>query len=290
MNKIIFPTDFSECAGNAQRIAVQMAKKFDASLTVVHVVPDTIFKWESVEHMTETINMLPVDSSNVHVKTVHTGLEQLTAKLKELKEQILLEGVNVSTELLFGEPHTELLEYVKAEKPGLVIMGTNGASGLREEFIGSKTQWLNRYADCAVISVRYADENPLEIKNVVYASDFKEAGANNNIDQIGIFARSFGAKIHLLFINTPHQFEESMSCYDRIEAAAQKHNLENFDIHIYNHFTAEDGIISFINKFDTDLISISNHGHSGIKRWTEFRTTETLINHSRIPVLSMNIE
>lgn len=289
MNKILFPTDFSECAKHAQGVAVAIAKLFDAELDIVHVVSDTIFKWESEEHVTETINMFPV-SGNVHVEKASDVMGKVKSGLKQLEEEILLQGVNVKTHLLFGEAHTEILKYIKKEKPALIVMGTNGASGLREEFIGSKTQWVNRYADSAVLSIRNVEGGGFDVKNIVYASDFKEKGANNNLEQINLFASFFNAKIHLLFVNTPHHFEESMACYDRIEDIAEKHNLTNYDIHLYNHFTAEDGILSFAKKFKPEIVAISNHGNSGLKRWTEYRTTEMLINHAQVPVLSMNIE
>lgn len=289
MNKILFPTDFSDCAKHAQRVAVSLAKTFDAELEVIHIVSDTIFKWESETHMRDTINMLPT-SGNVHVVDAHTGLESLQVAMKELRDELLLQGVNVKTHLLFGESHTEILKFAKQEEPALIVMGTNGASGLKEEFVGSKTQWVNRYANSAVLSVRNADDDNFKIDNIVYASDFREKGANNNLEQINIFAKFFDAKIHLLYINTPHHFEESMACYDRIEEIAEKHAMSNYDIHIYNHFTVEDGVLSFAEKFGPDVVAISNHGNSGIKRWTEFRTTEVLINHAKVPVLSLNID
>jgi len=289
MNKILFPTDFSDCAKHAERVAISLAKTFDAELEIVHIVADTIFKWESEEHMRDTIDILPT-SGNVHVVDAHTGIESLQKGMAELKEEIMLQGVNVKTHLLFGESHTEILKFAKKEKPGLIVMGTNGASGLREEFIGSKTQWVNRYAESAVLSVRNAYNDTFEVNDIVYASDFKEQGANNNLEQINIFAKFFDAKIHLLYINTPHNFEESMACYDRIEETAEKHQMSNYDIHIYNHFTVEDGVLTFAEKFGPDMVAISNHGNSGIKRWTEFRTTEVLINHSKVPVLSLNID
>jgi len=289
MNKILFPTDFSDCAKHAQNAAVSLAKLFDAELDIVHVVSDTIFKWASEEHMRDSISIFPT-SGNVHVVEAHTGLEDLQSAMKALQEELLLEGVNVKTHLLFGESHSEILNFAKKENPALIIMGTNGASGLKEEFVGSKTQWVNRYANTAVLSVRDSNDDTFKVENLVYASDFKETGANNNLDQINIFAKYFNAKVHLLYINTPHQFEESMACYDRIEAIAEKHAMSNYDIHIYNHFTVEDGVLTFAEKFGPDIISISNHGNSGIKRWTEFRTTEVLINHSKVPVLSLNID
>lgn len=289
MNKILFPTDFSDCAKHAQNAAVSLAKLFDAELDVVHVVSDTIFKWASEDHMRDSISVFPT-TGNVHVVEAHTGLEDLQEAMKALQEELLMQGVNAKTHLLFGESHTEILNFAKKSQPALIIMGTNGASGLKEDFIGSKTQWVNRYANTAVLSIRDSQDDTFKVNNVVYASDFKETGANNNLEQISIFAKYFNAKVHLLFINTPHQFEESMACYDRIEAIAEKHTMSDYDIHIYNHFTVEDGVLSFAEKFGSDIVAISNHGHSGIKRWTEFRTTEVLINHSKAPVLSLNID
>lgn len=288
MNKILFPTDFSECANHAENAAVELAKKFEAVLEIIHIVDNTIFKWESEEHFEETINMLPTLIDHPHIKNVHTGLEGLKAAMNKKQEDLLLQGVNAKTKILFGEPNTAITEYSKETKPALVVMGTHGASGIREDLIGSKTEWVNRHSPCPVLSIREVDENTFKINDILYVSNFSDRDENKNLEQINIFANSFNAKVHLLFINTPHQFEETYACYNRIEYVAKKHGLDNFDIHIYNHFTVEDGALAFIEHFETDIVSIANHGGAPITRWTEFRTTEVLINHSKVPVLSMN--
>lgn len=290
MNKILFPTDFSECASHAENAAILLAKRFDSALEIIHVVDNTIFKWENEQHFEETINMLPTLLDHPRIEEVHSGLEGVHSALKAKQEELLLQGVNVKTKLLFGEPTTSITKYAKETQPALIVMGTHGVSGVREDLIGSKTEWVNRHANCPVLSIREVNDDTFKIDNILYVSNFSDKQENKNLEQIGIFANSFGAKINLLFINTPHQFEETYDCYNRIEFVAKKHNLENYNIHIYNHFTVEDGVLAFLDHFDTDIVAIANQGGAPITRWTEFHTIEVLINHSRIPVLSMNFK
>ena len=111
MNKILFPTDFSECATHAENAAILLAKKFDSALEIIHVVDNTIFKWENEQHFEETINMLPTLLDHPRIEEVHSGLEGVYSALKDKQEELLLQGVNVKTKLLFGEPTTAITKY-----------------------------------------------------------------------------------------------------------------------------------------------------------------------------------
>jgi len=290
MNRILFPTDFSICADQAQTVAIALAKKFDAELHIVHVVNDTIFKWKSEEHISELSNVLPVDSSSSTVRIIKNGLEDLESLMQRKRAVAKLEGIKVVSKVLFGEAHKEILQYSTETEPNLIVMGTNGVSGIRQEFTGSKTQWINRYAKRPVLSIRFSDKDQSEFKNILYVSDFREDISIENLKIVAVFANLTGAEVQLLYVNTPTYFEETEISLDRMRDAAKLAGINEKNINVYGHRYVEQGVLAFAKQNNHDLIAITSHGYQGLKRLTEFQTTELLINHAQIPVLSMHIE
>jgi len=289
MTTILFPTDFSKCAQEAQKVAFSLAKLFDAELKIIHVVSDTIFTWESEEHFYETIAMFPVTPNAPKIVTQEDGVNYFATALGEIQEEATKQGIHNSIQLLFGDTAHKILEEAKKEDVSMIVMGTNGASGLKEAFVGSITQWVTRKSPCPVLSVRSLPHGEFKVDDLVYASDFKVEDENNNLEVVKIFASYFDAKIHLLYINTPHYFEETHTCLQRIEQVAKDHNLENYQIDIYNHYTVEDGVLTYAKLNDVDLIAVSNHQYGVIRSLVEFRTTEVLVNHATVPVLTLNV-
>lgn len=289
MNTILFPTDFSECANEAKEVAFSLAKLFSAELRIVHVVSDTLFKWESEQHFNKAVETFPLLPKLPKVVIDSNGDNRFLEAVSILEKEGANRGIKTSSVLLFGNCAEKILEESKNANAGLIIMGTNGASGLKEAFVGSVTQWVTRNAKCPVLSLRNVGENGFKVENLIYASDFRVESENNNLEEVRILANYLDASLHLLYINTPHYFEDTTSCTERISKVALDHGLKNYSIEIYNHFTVEDGVLSYANLNDVDLIAVSNHQYGLLKSIVEFRTTEVLVNHAKVPVLTMNI-
>lgn len=289
MNTILFPTDFSECANEAKKVAFSLAKLFGAELRILHVVNDTLFAWESEKHFTKAVETFPLLPKLPTVVTESNGDNRFKEAVSGIEQEGANKGIKTSSVMLFGNSAEKILEEAKSVNASMIIMGTNGASGLKEAFVGSVTQWVTRNAPCPVLSLRDAGENGFKVDSLIYASDFKVESENDNLEQVKILASYLDASIDLLYINTPHYFEDTTSCTERISKVALDHGLKNYNIEIYNHFTVEDGVLSYANLNNVDLIAVSNHQYGLLKSMVEFRTTEVLVNHAKVPVLTLNV-
>lgn len=288
MKTILFPTDFSECANEAKKVAFSLAKLFNAQIRIIHIVSDTIFKWDSEKHFTDAIQTFPLYPNLSNVKVENKKNNVFLDSLIKLESECKNEGIKSSYNLIFGDVSDNILKEAKRVNADMIIMGTNGASGFKEAFIGSVTQKISRKSNRPVLSIRSVKNKTFKIDNIVYASDFKNESENNNLDRIKLLANYLNSKICLLYINTPHSFEDTHSCKQRIIKIATEYNLKNFKIEIYNHFTVEEGVLSFSKLNNIDLIAVSNHDYGIVRSLVEFRTTEILINHSKVPVLTLN--
>jgi len=102
-------------------------------------------------------------------------------------------------------------------------------------------------------------------------------------------AEGFGAKIHLLMVNTLSNFTTTATANVRINEFINGTDFNNYSINIFNDETIEKGIINFSSIIDADLIGISTHGRQGIAHFFNGSISEDLVNHAKRPVITFKI-
>jgi len=142
IERILFPTDFSEGARHALPYAVDLAKQYDAKLYILHIVYDVISTsgWY-VPH-------IPVDE-------LYDDMEK--SALKEM-ERGCIEAVGgyskVEHSVARGMPKEEILKFAADNEVDLIVIGTHGRSGIDRILFGSTAERVVRKAPCPVLSVR----------------------------------------------------------------------------------------------------------------------------------------
>jgi nucleotide-binding universal stress UspA family protein len=256
MKRILVPTDFSECALNALKQAVEIAKKSGASIDLVHVAKTD----ELINHQEE---------------------------FNKISNQIFLGGVQLKEHFLFGVEMKELLEIDKLKNPDIVIMGTHGTSNWKEDAMGSNAAKIILSAKVPVLVIK--TNQTVNLKNVVFASSF-DSETKKSFGELKKFIQHNGTTIHLLFVIIPSFFTTTDAAESKMETFAKKVGLENYSLNIYNDKTVEDGIHHFSKKINADLISMETHGRSGLAHFFSGSITEDVVNHAKLPVLSMRIK
>jgi nucleotide-binding universal stress UspA family protein len=123
VNKILIPIDFSETSKLALKHAANLCDKFKSELTLLHVFTPS---------PADILPMLNVTANFEEVKgKVADELNAMGAKFRDDY------GVKVSVELREGSPAKEVVKASKELGIDMVVMGTHGASGFEEFFIGS---------------------------------------------------------------------------------------------------------------------------------------------------------
>ncbi|MEO8960360.1 MAG: universal stress protein, partial [Ginsengibacter sp.] len=152
MKQILVPTDFSKSANNALDFAVQSAKILPAEITLLHSF--------------EVNGNMYTDYMGVNKEFTLTLFNEANEKLADLKQRIKeTDGVVVDT-LVSKEPLQEAIKKSIKEKAfDLVIMGTLGASGLKEKLWGSRTSAVigKSAVPVMVIPIDYKWEKPKKI-------------------------------------------------------------------------------------------------------------------------------
>ena len=287
MKRILFPTDFSEAADNALNIAINLAKEVNAELFILHSL-NSVQQYVDISLSTAGDITMPGMQPDVVMAAIDQEKKRVNQKMKELVEKVTSFGVKVRSEIVHPALEYEINDVAAKYNIDFVIMGTHGASGLRETFIGSIAQKIVRVAKVPVLTVNGNCDNFI-IKKVVCCSDFTEGQINEQLPRVKAFTEIFNADLDLVYINTPTYFEETKTVLTRMNDVANDFDLSPASISIYNSFDIDEGVIDFAEQQNANVIAIITHGYRGVKKLFSDNITESVVNHSQIPVLTLHI-
>ncbi|HVJ94316.1 MAG TPA: universal stress protein [Labilithrix sp.] len=136
---ILVPVDFSEPSNRALEVAIDLAKQYDASLTVLHVF--------DVPLAYAGMGMSPID---LLTPMVEAARKQLDATLAETRGSIS----SATAILAQGTPWREILDAIPQRHADLIVMGTHGRRGVGRALLGSVTEKVVRLSPVPVLTVR----------------------------------------------------------------------------------------------------------------------------------------
>jgi universal stress protein A len=142
IQNIVCCTDFSENAKIAFDTALEMAEKYAAKLTVLHVIPPIVNPhFGSSEWM-------------IHEEARKSLFQQLEEQMQEEYGSKMSIGVDTELVVLEGHVSTEIIKYLEKIKADIALMGAYGLSGMGLVLFGSIAKRLVHRAPCSVMIVR----------------------------------------------------------------------------------------------------------------------------------------
>lgn len=275
MKKILVPTDFSDFALNAAKLAAELARKFDARIYFLHAVSMPSYATGGGNQQT--------------YQDVAEGLfilKKVKMNFDELINQDFLKGINVATAIQYNNVYENITKQAEEHDIDLIVMGTHGASGyVNDFFIGSNTDKIVRRSEIPVITLRKEVTN-FDFKKIVFASDFGE-GISDSFQYIADFANLMGAKVDLVRIITRDDFYFSGSMLDTMENFAKQHGLKDYDCHIWTAENVQTGINEYAQRHKADLVATVTNGRRGLARLFNGSVTTDIMNSSPLPVLTI---
>ncbi len=276
MKRILVPVDFSKEAENAARVATTIAKRTDSELFLVHMLE------------------LPVNIIDpAEIASINTGpqaifyMKQANEKFKNFVKKPFFKGVKVVESVQFQLAFSGIIEESKKHKIDLIVMGSQGASGLQEMFIGSNTEKVVRKSDVPVLVIKKKNNN-FDVKNMIFASDFRNEG-KKSFPKVLEFAKIFKPKIHFLYVNTIHNFNTTKEIERKMDRFINDFDMEDYEKVIYNDISVEKGILSYARDIDADLIALNTHGRSGLSQLFNGSIGRELANHALRPVITFKL-
>jgi nucleotide-binding universal stress UspA family protein/mono/diheme cytochrome c family protein len=145
---ILVPVDFSSNSTRALDYAHTLARRFEASLHVVHVC-------EVPALTTGSMDAYAIAYSNWSQQLGDEAERELVKLVRKLT------GAPVTTEVLFGNPARAIVSAATIRKADLVVMGTHGHGPLMHALMGNVAERVVRTAPCPVLTVREPSEEAI---------------------------------------------------------------------------------------------------------------------------------
>lgn len=275
VKNILTPTDFSETALLAIEHSAFMARLSKATLHLLHVI--------KISEFTYTINN-PAALGNDIQDIENFSLQ----KLNEIAEQLKVKyAININTSISKGNPAEEIEVAVNNYKIDLVIMGTHGASGFNEYFIGSNAHKTIKRCHCPVITVQ-VDSKKLGFHDIVLPVEntyHSLEKVNKTVD----LAKLYAAKIHLLGVQH-NQEETAIKQFDLMLENVEKvikHAGLSHNKTIVNGDNLAEQTLKFAEKAGADLIVVLTDHESELNDSILGALAKQMVNHSKIPVMSI---
>lgn len=274
MKKIIFPVDFSKASLNAFPYALHLAKKMGAEIITIHVYDEINLPYSDYhDYIMEHYQVAELEQFENYKDEV--------PKLRAIAEKVQLGKVIVRHVLKQGDTQNSILEVALDEKADFIVMGTKGASGLKEVFLGTLTQKIMNNSKIPVIAI---PENCkyLPLKKILFITEY-------NLSQLPILkkihnlALLFNAHIDVLQVTN---FDNKQ---DKIFSEEWKkiRPISDVDFYLLTSNDIEGRIIDFIEINEINWVTFSTHHYSFFEKLFHVSLSKPLAFHSKIPILSI---
>lgn len=285
--KILVPLDGSQLAERALKPALTLAKQVQGDVYLLQVSqPQEML----IPQYGGGYAFLWPDQS------LERASEQATKYLDSVLDTFDTPEVSLHPLLEEGDPAGMIVDIAHDEGIDLIVMSSHGYTGLSRWMLGSTAEKVMRGAGCPVLIIR--DSQP--IQNILVTLDGSPL-SEKILDPAFALAQANGATVTLLRISQPlepinyrqlaeverveHGLGMSMleSFYQRdemyLQQVARRYDLRGVSI---NTVTLEgnpaEKILAVSEKFEIDLIAMSTHGRTGLRRWVYGSVVEKVLH------------
>lgn len=274
MKRILFPTDFSQAAKAAFVYALRFADSFDAELILLHVYDLPIVDTPPMPEMTKEIFDI------VEMNQFESFREELP-ELHKIAEKKGLGHVRIKNMLLYGDLVYNINKVTKDEDVDFIVMGTKGASGLRETFIGSTTASVISNSDVPVLAIPEEAEFHHRIKNIAFTTQYREKD-NDALKSALEIADKFKATIQCLYIKNP---DDPTDIDERIAEWRMYYRDKNIDFFNIAGDHIEQTILDFIESQHVDMLVMRKHKRGFFEGLFHRSLTKKMAYHTKVPLL-----
>jgi len=275
MNTLLVPIDFSECSHKAIHFAIEIAKASNAKIILFHSFH------------------IPIPPPDAVVDPIPLSLlmEENKKRLEKTAEEELLKNqafgkVDIECKVTVGFATDEIIEAAKKHRVSMIVMGTQGASGIKKIVLGSNTTSVISKSNCPVLVIPEKAKFS-SFKRIAVAVDLREIKNNKVFDPLVELAVSFNSEVKLFSVKK--DVKERLT----IEQAMEKLNLDKVLVKIPHTFhLAKDGdvvhaIDTFVKDSHADLLTTIPQKHTFVELMLNKSVTRDLAFHVHVPLLCL---
>lgn len=270
MPTILFPTDFSEAAENAYVYALRLAAVKKADVLLLHAYELPSIRQGGLSHT------LSEFYENLNLEEFENFRDKLP-KLDAVAEQHGLGHVARRHALEEGRAVSSILRYAEAEQVELIVMGTTGATGAKEVFLGSVAGEILENAPCPTLAVPKSAEFDGTFDHFAFATGYAEEH-KRALRWFSEWSKPFPARVEVVHVDLNHTegLTESMDKF-----SADLSDLDRIDYTVIDATDFADAMTEYLEECGVDFLALVTHRRGF---WAE------LFNRSRTKELSYRLK
>src|SRR5690606_2760420 len=248
MEKILVPTDFTPIAETGLRLAVEIARRSGAVVSLMnftrHPFGSTfsatgdISKKQDGEDTRFTLELLKVNQ----------------AKLEDLAAAYRSDGVEIEYGIIDDELKDGIDNYLNNEMIDLVVMGTSGEATVEEAFTGNHTEQVIEVSSCPVLSVRDGFRIEDFSRMVLAVNEIKEDQILIGLNTLRQLAECFDAHIDLLHVVKGGEARPDLEAY--FMRMAETAALQNYTVTIIEASEPAEAVIQFARDQQAGVVAV----------------------------------
>lgn len=274
MKKILYPTDFSDTAGNAFLYALQIADTLGASVITLHAFdrPD-ISNFNLPNALREVYDTIDLDAFE--------NYEDEIPLLRDVASDNGYYHIPMVHVLEEGAPVSAILRTANKNKADLIVMGATGAGQMEAFFFGTISGKVLEEAHCPVIVVPATATFDGLIDHIAVAINFQEEDVMI-IEALRKFRDQLGCHLHIVHIDTTpnNQGKELMT-----EFCQPWQQDKKISTHCIAHNDINEGLENFIKEKEMDLLAILSRKRGWIDELFHQNRAKALSYHQSIPLM-----
>ncbi|GEM_PF-2351354 len=278
---ILVPVDFTKIAETGLATAINIAKKVDAKITMLHVIDD-----QGPANFRPDGDMIAKHKENAeHDRFMAELIKKSRAELGELFNRFDFQNLETKSVIEFGKFKEGLKSFLDSNKVDLIVIGTSGETSLSEFFSGNHATQTFRIADVPVLALKdcFSITNLNDILLLTDLQDYKK----ETIGLIRNFAEMFDLKVHIAHIRQNKDLVEE-NIEQRLKTFAQENNFKNYEIFVLEKGRKTEKIHEFTEEMNIDLIATITEGNSGLVRLIFGSDTEKFLHKLENPLLTVS--
>ena len=265
IKNILVPTDYSEASLNALESATVIANRNHCHLQILHVG----------------------ESDGEYIGHSQTPISEHARQVADAMAGGIVQKYGIASETIFskGFAGPTIVQTAFEKKADLIVIGAHGASGMREQFIGSTAYYVVKYANCPVLIIPEGSKW-LDFKNILFPLrtsfgsfkryEFIKALSNNHRTELEMFALSIDRD------PSDGQALELMS--NRLNAGNSSQTI-HLSVRFSEHKHISREVLERADRMQADLVVLSPALDVINKQFFIGPFCQRILHHAKVPVL-----
>lgn len=276
MKHILVPTDFSRNAEEALFYATRLFQKQTCTFYILHT-----FEVDS-----------PLFTSRLNTEKGKELYDQLSAdsecKLKEVLHSIVrdTEDYDHKFEIIsVSKPLIDTIEKtILSKNIDLLVMGTKGATGAKEIFMGSNTIKVMDAIDSCPMLIIPKNIDVYPIYNIAFATDFKHKYREESIKTLTSFCDLYDATLKVIYVSYQAELTDKQ-IENNTELNAFLDNTRHGTICVDKYYSVEKHLLKMMKLLEFDMLAMIKYRHGFIAKMTHEAIIKKMGLHTKIPFL-----